>query len=49
MIALMMITGALIWLNVTRENKTEYWTIQYEMANRNIEWTGAGYSGINAR
>ena len=34
--------GALIWLNIDMDSRTP-WIKVYEMANKNIEWTGAGY------
>ena len=37
--------GALIGMTIAREN--EYtWTTCYEMVNKHIEWSGAGYNGI---
>ena len=42
------IIGALIFLNVKQDSRQD-WDVCYEMANRNIEWTGAGYSGIYGR
>ena len=42
------ITG-LIWLNIKQETEKQTWDVCYEMTNKRIEWTGAGYSGINRR
>lgn len=46
---LLAIMAAMIWLNAEKANKTEGWAVEYEMVNRNIEWTGAGYNGIYER
>jgi len=36
-----------IWICV-REDNTPRWkvAVEYDMVNRNVEWTGAGYNGI---
>ena len=36
--------AALIWANVSLDRR-QTWDVCYEMANRRIEWTGAGYAG----
>lgn len=48
LIILAAVIGALIWLNVSAERGPEPEMV-IPMANRNIEWTGAGYDGIYAR
>ena len=45
---LLVIIGTLIFLNVKQDNRQD-WDVCYEMANKNIAWTGAGYSGIYGR
>ena len=42
------IIGALIGMNVAQENR-KTWDVEYEMANKRIVWSGAGYNGINGR
>ena len=42
------VLGVLIFLNIQMETK-QTWDVSYEMVNRNVEWTGAGYSGIYER
>lgn len=45
---LAMILGMLVFFSIrVPEDKT--WDVCYEMVNRNVEWTGAGYNGINDR
>ena len=39
------IIGALVFLNV-RQAQSHDWDVCYEMANRNIQWSGAGYNGV---
>ena len=39
--------GIMVYLNFGLEKQTEYeWIGTIEMANRNVTWSGAGYSGI---
>lgn len=42
------IIGTLVYMNIQQDNRKD-WDVCYEVANRNITWTGAGYSGINGR
>lgn len=42
------VLGVLIFLNIRMETE-QTWDVSYEMVNRNVEWTGAGYSGIYER
>lgn len=42
------VIALLIWLNISVKQETPYDAV-YEMANKRIEWSGAGYSGIYAR
>ena len=42
------VTIALIGMNIAADaDKT--WDVCFEMTNRRVEWTGAGYSGIYGR
>lgn len=43
--ALAAVIGILIWMNVEAAKGLEPDAV-FPMANRGIEWTGAGYSGI---
>ena len=45
---LAVIIGVLAWANIELDNRKD-WDVCYQMVNRNVEWTGAGYSGINGR
>lgn len=45
---LAVVISTLIWANASMHRGPEPDAI-YEMANRNIEWTGAGYDGIYGR
>ena len=38
------VMGAVIWAGTSKKAEPE-WTVVYEMANKHIEWTGAGYGG----
>ena len=40
--------GMLIFFSLRQGNRQD-WDVCYEMANRHIEWSGAGYDGIYAR
>lgn len=42
---LTVIIGTLVYMNIQQDNRKD-WDVCYEIANRNITWTGAGYSGI---
>lgn len=45
---LAVILGMLVFFSIrVPENKS--WDVCFEMVNRNVEWTGAGYNGINDR
>ena len=46
MSVMVVIIGALIWINVNADSSRETWDICGEFPNRNITWTGAGYNGI---
>lgn len=48
--ALIIALAALAWLAADRFMPAERWEPDFtiNMANRNIEWTGAGYSGVYA-
>lgn len=48
--ALIIALAALAWLAADRFLPAERWEPDFTipMANRNIEWTGAGYSGVYA-
>ena len=39
------IIGTLVYMNIQQDNRKD-WDVCYEVANRNITLTGAGYSGI---
>ena len=39
------VIGAMVYMNIHQGNR-KHWDVCYEIANRNITWTGAGYSGI---
>ena len=39
---------ALLWVSFGKATGSKY-DVCYEMTNQRIEWTGAGYNGINGR
>ena len=45
---LAVVIGVLAWANIELDNRKD-WDVCYQMVNRNVEWTGAGYSGIYGR
>lgn len=45
---LAVVIGILVWANIEQDNRKD-WDVCYTMANQNVEWTGAGYSGIYGR
>ena len=45
---LAVILGMLVFFSI-RETEDKNWDVCFEMVNRNVEWTGAGYNGINDR
>ena len=42
------VIGVLIGLNISAATRVN-WDVSYTMANRGIEWTGAGYNGLFGR
>lgn len=46
--ALAIAISAMIWVIIKQDDRSE-WNVCYPMTNRNVEWTGAGYSGIYRR
>lgn len=42
------ILGMLVFFSI-RVQEDKNWDVCYEMVNRHVEWTGAGYNGINDR
>ena len=45
---LAVILGMLVFFSI-RVPEDKSWDVCYEMVNRNVEWSGAGYNGINDR
>lgn len=45
---LAVVISILAWANIEQDNRKD-WDVCYPMANQNVEWTGAGYSGIYGR
>ena len=45
---LAVILGMLVFFSI-RVPEDKNWDVCFEMVNRNVEWTGAGYNGINDR
>ena len=41
-------TAAVVWIGLS-EAERPAWDVCYEMTDRNVEWSGAGYSGIYGR
>ena len=48
MSVLLIAIGAMIYLNIEQDRRVD-WDVCYKFTNQKIEWTGAGYSGINRR
>ena len=45
---LAVVIGILVWANIEQDNRKD-WDVCYPIANQNVDWTGAGYSGIYGR